>query len=877
MDPAPGTVEAELHAAVHERKQVRQLPASCLMRVPASLLAAHSPQLHFQVEEAQRSLRRENAGLPPSAGTGALALEASSGEGMAAHQFPVDDNDDSVPVLAQESKHLLALDVIVQGMASTFNKHAPAGKKKPLALLALGSSGGSGGGGGYGGFSEEELAAEAESMHAEAEHAQEVAEAATAARALAALHGFRFGYHDAGTRPPGAATDALALVPSGSALARAPQSPPPPSPPQPAQPWPPGARDAALARELLAAAAAHTDLHRVEPRHRLVLKADAVGGPQGAGRVTGPGSLREGSQCVFGVAPFVGVTVNHPALAPPAAAAVAAAAATSKALVVSAPLEVASTAVVASSPAKTARTKAAPQAKASEAKALAGGGAVLGSPGSGGSVGSVGSADRHHRGSSRARSTSPPARSASPPARAASPSSAAPASCAITAGRTASGARTAAGVAASLGHVVAWGRGGTLHDRLTRGSRVSDGEARRWIAGVAACLAALHGRGWALGRLDAHAVLLFPREDDDGAAAARRAAKANAAAAEALAAGTAPRAARPRCPEAKVADLTRCGPADDVAAAAARRAAALLASSHPSSPPPPGSVPGCPWRLRDLCRHRNALPPHFLDLDDDDGARAGEEAILAGGALAVLSNGGDGDGDGSDSRPPLRSAGNDLWYLGCLALELTARAPLASWPRGRLAGILPASGPGHAAVLDDLIPARFGPELREVIKGCLRLDPTKRPSALACLELLCPKEAARLRGENLRGWAKKRRRATAKASKGKRRGAYALNEDESDTDTESGTDSTGSSEEEFEDEGEEDDWDDGGKRRIRCARATVFLASAAGGVRGEFLGSPDSLPLNHGHCSAVRQFHAHARSGFRIRVCCLHCTPAGMV
>ena len=33
---------------------------------------------------------------------------------------------------------------------------------------------------------------------------------------------------------------------------------------------------------------------------------------------------------------------------------------------------------------------------------------------------------------------------------------------------------------------------------------------------------------------------------------------------------------------------------------------------------------------------------------------------------------------------PRRSSSHDMWYLGCLGLELTARASLAGWPHGRV-------------------------------------------------------------------------------------------------------------------------------------------------------------------------------------------------
>ena len=74
-----------------------------------------------------------------------------------------------------------------------------------------------------------------------------------------------------------------------------------------------------------------------------------------------------------------------------------------------------------------------------------------------------------------------------------------------------------------------------------------------------------------------------------------------------------------------------------------------------------------------------------------------------------------------------------MWYLGCLALELVTKSLLKTSP-SRPASL-------DAKQIADLIPARFGEQLRAVVSGALQHDPTARLHAEAVVRLLAPGDA----------------------------------------------------------------------------------------------------------------------------------------
>jgi len=89
--------------------------------------------------------------------------------------------------------------------------------------------------------------------------------------------------------------------------------------------------------------------------------------------------------------------------------------------------------------------------------------------------------------------------------------------------------------------------------------------------------------------------------------------------------------------------------------------------------------------------------------------------------------------------------------------------------------------------VENIIAPRFGDTLRTVISGCLLRDPSARLSASACLDLLNPKEAARLRGESVRGWLKRNLKPSKQILNVPSTGHDNDDDDESDMDTSSGS------------------------------------------------------------------------------------------
>ena len=106
--------------------------------------------------------------------------------------------------------------------------------------------------------------------------------------------------------------------------------------------------------------------------------------------------------------------------------------------------------------------------------------------------------------------------------------------------------------------------------------------------------------------------------------------------------------------------------------------------------------------------------------------------------------------------------------------------------------------------VENIIAPRFGDTLRTVISGCLLRDPSARLSASACLDLLNPKEAARLRGESVRGWLKRNPKPPKRILSVPSTGNDDDDEEESDMDTSSGSEpeNTGS-------RGKDKEWDNG--------------------------------------------------------------------
>ena len=184
------------------------------------------------------------------------------------------------------------------------------------------------------------------------------------------------------------------------------------------------------------------------------------------------------------------------------------------------------------------------------------------------------------------------------------------------------GGSEGSGEISSVGLASVWGTGGTLAEKITKGGRMSETQICRWLAAVAAALAALHRRGLAMGRLDAESVMLYPSKEEEDAAMAALVADARARAAQAtkrgdggggdddegameqeqrLRPGPGPERAATwglsggnivvadAVPEAKVVDLTRVAPLD------------------PSSGRP---VADYPWSsVEDVVAHESYLPP----------------------------------------------------------------------------------------------------------------------------------------------------------------------------------------------------------------------------------------------------------------------------
>ena len=575
MDDTSATVEGglvervktDVTYAVHEQRLIAQLSVGAVKRCPLALLAFNAPQLHYRVEEAQRSFRRENM----------AAIEASE---AAVAGVPTDKSSGDLPLLT-EARVLGALECSPPGVEiSSFNRPRGGGR--------MGED-----------LSEENLAAQVAA-------AKEAAEAATAAMSLCTLQGLR---------GVSALAAAVASVDNSTALPHAPPAPPlltlgedgaasaairpsspskdqlangvtaltaatPLTPQEGSSPLdkPPlfledgsrhpaatvageAARVAATAakelalervRALLSTAAVHLEMHRLGPRHQLRLKFGVLGGPghgnDGALAVRTPTEkgqavpLLPGARCVFGVAPAVGVVVNHPLLKGPRS----------------------NTEINSHDHGNGAKVHSKASSRSN--------GRDLGNNNSTSSDSNIKGSDKE-------------------------------------------------GVD-SVALAVLWGTGGTLHDRLLRGERVTNNMVEKWMAGCAACLMALHARGLCLGKLDTKGVSLFPPVSNDpgGAMAKRRAAKAaKKAAAEAAAAaasaavggrgarskGTSnnkssssmgrdvhvpsgpPRAARVAAPEAKVHDLSRVGvlPPNDVLKTGGAAATTTTTSARPGSSP----------------------------------------------------------------------------------------------------------------------------------------------------------------------------------------------------------------------------------------------------------------------------------------------------
>jgi hypothetical protein len=323
-------------AAVQGRREVAQLSVGAVKRCPLPLLAAHAPQLHYRVEEAQRSLRRENMAAAEAAAATAAALDNVVAATQPSGVQPATTGPYAAPTthcVLIETWAMGALECLPHAVETSLNRHLGGG-------VRLGDD-----------ITQESLAAQVAA-------AREEAEATTAARSLCTLHGFRGFAAQTAALASMAAADSSLLVESAppplSALAveatatgvelavtpsqrQLPQettaltlaTPPLLLPPVAASPlalavWVPNAsfpsaaavaEAAALtkARALLRAAAVHLDLHRLGPRHQLRLRNKPLGGPNDDDNALAllPSAkgqnapLQPRSRCVFGLAPAV--------------------------------------------------------------------------------------------------------------------------------------------------------------------------------------------------------------------------------------------------------------------------------------------------------------------------------------------------------------------------------------------------------------------------------------------------------------------------------------------------------------------------------------------------------------------------------------------
>ena len=344
------SVRADLTHVVHEQHVVAQLSVGAIKRCPLALLASNAPQLHYRVEEVQRIFRRENM----------AAVEAIK---AAATGASADDRSGDLPSLS-ETRVLGALECTPPGVEiSSFNRPRGGGR--------MGDD-----------LSEENLAAQVAAAKEAAEAATAAKSLCTlhgfrGLRALsAAVASPVANVDDRSTAlvppltPPllslgeeAASTEELifSLSPSNGPLVNestaltlaTPLTPNEESSPLGKSPLlledgsnctlstaAAAAAQVAAAttefavtrvRTLLCTAAVHLDMHRLGPRHQLRLKFGVLGGPgngnDGALAVRPPTEkgqavpLLPGARCVYGVAPAVGVVVNHPLLKGPRSAA----------------------------------------------------------------------------------------------------------------------------------------------------------------------------------------------------------------------------------------------------------------------------------------------------------------------------------------------------------------------------------------------------------------------------------------------------------------------------------------------------------------------------------------------------------------------------
>jgi hypothetical protein len=259
--------EDELMSAVSSRHLVRQVQAASVRKPLKDMIATHAPELLFRAEQAEKYH---------------FALDNMHHQPLKSKDRPIDMTQaEEIKILqAQtgfiESKRLLALDVEIQ-ITNRYDSLRPKSTfSHSKQLKEVGDA---------------EIRAQVEAELEAKRVAAIQAQGETATRSLVVLHNFQL--------PLNAF--------SGNVE-----------------------KQQEVFTSLLTSIGLHMCLHRTSTAHRIKLKLPPIGGPSdggGGGNEFGemddfmrqsqkltppPNALKSGQECVFGVAPIVGITVNHP-------------------------------------------------------------------------------------------------------------------------------------------------------------------------------------------------------------------------------------------------------------------------------------------------------------------------------------------------------------------------------------------------------------------------------------------------------------------------------------------------------------------------------------------------------------------------------------